>query len=101
LRGSDKALIDTPLPDSAVRLYNSDDHMKNFFDCVRSRKAPIADVEAGHRSASICHLGAIALRTGAQLTWDPAREEFTGENASAGNALVAREMRKPYDYSFV
>jgi predicted dehydrogenase len=100
LRASDKALIETPLPESAQRLYESNDHMANFFECVRSRKRPVADVEEGHRSAIICHLGAIALRTGLKLTWDPARELFVGEHAEEANRYVAREMRKPYDYSF-
>ncbi len=58
-------------------------------------------MQVGHRSATMCHLGAIALRTGRRLTWDAAREEFTGVDAAAGNALVARELRAPYDYSFV
>jgi predicted dehydrogenase len=101
LRASDKALLDTPLPESAQRLSASDDHMGNFFACVRSRKAPIAEPEVGHRSASICHLGTIALRTGLKLQWDPAREEFVGDHAKEANAYLAREMRAPYDYSFV
>lgn len=101
LRASDKAFIDTPLSEGSLRLYTSDDHMGNFFDCMRSRKAPIADVEAGHRSASISHLGAIALRTGLKLHWDPAAEKFVGDNAKEANKYLAREMRKPYDYSFV
>jgi predicted dehydrogenase len=101
LRGSDKALVETPLPETAIRLYSSDDHMGNFFDCVRSRKLPIADVETGHRSACISHLGAIALRTGLSLQWDPVKEKFVGDHAKAANAYVTREMRKPYNYSFV
>ena len=68
---------------------------------MRSRKDPICDVEVGHRSASVCHLGAISLRTGKSLQWDPAKEEFTGEHAAEANTHATREMRKPYDYSFV
>lgn len=101
LRASDKSIIDTPLPENAQRLYNSSDHMENFFGCVRSRKLPIADVEAGHRSACISHLGAIALRTGFDLTWDPVAEKFKGPHSKEANQYLAREMRKPYDYSFV
>lgn len=101
LRASDPDLIKTPLPESAQKLYRSTDHMGNFFDCIRSRKDPICDVQTGHRSAAISHLGAIALRTGAKLQWDPAAEHFTGDTAALGNALVAREMRAPYDYSYV
>jgi hypothetical protein len=101
LTASDPELIKMPLPAGAVRLYESKNHMENFLDCVRSRRDPICDVEVGHRSATMCHLGAIALRTGRRLTWDATREEFTGPDAAAGNALVARELRAPYDYSFV
>ncbi|HEY5912857.1 MAG TPA: Gfo/Idh/MocA family oxidoreductase [Verrucomicrobiae bacterium] len=101
LRASDRSLIDTPLPDTAQRLYTSDDHMANFFDCVRSRKPPVADAETGHRSATVCHLGAIALRTGLKLEWDSNSEKFVGENAAEANQYVEREMRKPYDYTFI
>jgi predicted dehydrogenase len=100
LTASDPALLKTPLPETAVRLYQSKNHMGNFFECVRSREMPICDVETGHRSATMCHLGAISLRTGRALTWDADIERFTGENADAANAYLSREMRKPYDYSF-
>lgn len=101
IRASDPDLLRTPLPADADRLYVSTNHMENFIDCVRTRRAPICDVEVGHRSATVCHLGTIALRTGRALTWDPEAERFTGEHAAEGNAHVAREMRAPYDYSFV
>lgn len=101
LRASDKALLETPLTETAERLYKSDDHMANFFECVRTRKLPIADVEAGHRAVTVCHLGVIALHTAVKLEWDGQREEFVGENAKEGNRYVSREMRKPYDYTFI
>jgi predicted dehydrogenase len=98
---SDKDLLRTPLPADAVRLEVSNNHMKNFFDSVRSRKDPVCPIECGHRSASIGHLIIIALRSGRKFQWDPEKEVFTGDGAKEGNAQVAREMRKPYDYSFV
>lgn len=101
LSASDDEIYTTPLPDDAVHLPVSTDHMGNFFECVRSRKDPIAPVEDGHRSASVCHLVAIAVRLGRKLQWDPARERFVGEGAKQANAFLARVMRKPYDYSFV
>ncbi len=101
IKASDPELLKTPLPDGAIRLYNSRSHMENFFDCVRSRQAPICDVETGHRSASMCHLGAISLRTGRALKWDGAQERFTGDFAREANTYLQREMRAPYDYSFV
>ncbi len=101
LNASKDDIIETPLPDKATRLEVSNDHMGNFFDCVRTRKNPIAPVEAGHRSAVVGHLIVIALRTGRKYQWDPATEVFVGEHAKEGNAQLAREMRKPFDYSFV
>jgi predicted dehydrogenase len=101
LQASDKSLLEKPLPESATRLYKSDNHMGNFIDCVRSRKPPVCDVETGHRSATICHLGAISMRLRYSLQWDPVAECFVGEHSKVANAFVSREMRKPYDYSFV
>jgi len=98
---SDEDMIFTPLPESALKLESSRDHMENFFDSVRSRKDPICPVETGHRSASVGHLIVIALRTGLKLDFDPVKETFTGENARAGNAMLAREMRKPYSYDML
>jgi len=101
IEASTPELLQEPLPDSAVRLYRSDDHMGNFFDCVRSRKAPIAEAEIGHRSITTAHLGNISIRMGGlKLLWDPLKEEFTGEHAKEANKWIAREMRKPFDYSF-
>jgi len=101
LIASDPELLTAPLPDGATRLTVSNDHWQNFFDSVSSRKLPICDVETGHRSATMCHLGAISLRTGRKLTWDYTQEKFVGADAAEANTYVTREMRKPYDYSFV
>jgi predicted dehydrogenase len=101
IESSKPEMITEPLPEDALRLYRSDDHMGNFFECVRSRKQPICDAEIGHRSISTAHLGVISVRLGLPLRWDPQNEEFVGDNASEGNKMVAREMRKPYDYSFI
>ncbi|HOW66761.1 MAG TPA: Gfo/Idh/MocA family oxidoreductase [Candidatus Paceibacterota bacterium] len=99
LDASNVSLYKTPLPDNAERLEVSRDHMGNFFECVRSRKDPVAHAEIGHRSASVCHLAAIAVRLGRKLQWDGKSDRFVGDGAAEGNALVVREMRKPYDYS--
>ena len=101
LSASQDEIYQTPLPESALKLEVSSNHMGNFIDCVKTRKDPIARVEEGHRSAVIGHLIIIALHTGRKLQWDPAQEQFTGAGAKEGNAHLEREMRKPYDYSFV
>jgi len=97
---SNDDLVTTPLPEAAERLYSSSDHMANFFDCVKSRKLPICDAAVGHRAASVCHLGNIALRTGFNLKWNPGQEQFDGDHATEANTWLVRDMRKPYDYDF-
>jgi predicted dehydrogenase len=97
IAASDDDMLSTPLPASADRLYVSDDHMGNFFDCVRSRKPAICEPTVGHRSASVCHLGNLALRLGRKLQWDPSAERFTSDDEA--NSMLMRPMRAPYDYS--
>ena len=67
---------------------------------LKVSRATVANVlkESGHRSASVGHWIEIALRTGLKLTFDPTGEKVVGEHAQAGNAMLARGMRKPYEY---
>jgi len=83
-----------PIKDSEIRLYKSDNHMQNWFDCMRTRQLPVADVEIGHRSTTVCHLGNIARWLGRKLRWDPDTETFPGDDEA--NAYVDRPQRKPY-----
>jgi predicted dehydrogenase len=73
----------------------TDLHVKNFIECVRSRQTPNGDVEIGHRSTIVPHLGNIAFKTGSKLHWDAVKEEITG-NAEASK-LLGRQARKPWD----
>ena len=101
MSASKEEIFMTPLPAGALKLEESNNHMANFFDCVRSRKDPVASVENGHRSAVVGHLIIIAMQQGRKLQWDPVKEIFTGDGAKEANPHLVREMRKPYDYSFV
>jgi hypothetical protein len=58
-------------------------------------------VEIGHRSISVAHLGVISVRMRQPLKWDPVKEMFTGANAREANQWLIRDLRKPYDYSFI
>ena len=69
-------------------------HMQNWFDCIRSRARPIADVEIGHGSATVCHLCNIARWTGRRLRWDPVKEVFPDD--AEANRYLDRDRRKPY-----
>lgn len=69
-------------------------HLANWIECIRSRQRPNADVEIGHRSATVCHLGNIARWTGRRLRWNPRDETFVDD--AAANALLDRERRTAY-----
>ncbi len=96
IEASRKELIEEPLTTRSVELDVSNDHMGNFFDCIRSRKAAICDAEIGHRSVSVCHLGVAAIRLGRKLNWNPALEQFLDDQEA--NGYLAREQRKPFTY---
>ena len=70
-------------------------HARSFIDCVRSRKRPAADIEAGHRSTIIPHLGNISYKTGLKLKWDSVREDF--DNQPEATKLLSRTPRKLWD----
>jgi predicted dehydrogenase len=95
IEASDKKIIDEPLTSSADRLYKSDDHMRNFVECVHTREKPICDIEIGHRSVSVCHIGNISIRLGGRtLQWDPVKERFPGD--ALADEMLSREMRAPW-----
>jgi predicted dehydrogenase len=99
IEASEPELLTTPLASSATRLTVSENHMRNFFDSVRSRQQPICDAEIGHRSVSVCHLGVIAMRLGRKLRWDPDKEQFVGDQDA--DQWLGREMRKPWSLETV
>jgi len=82
-------------PDSLqVQLGRTASHPRNFLDAVKSRKQPFAHAEAGHRTATICHLNNIAMRLGRKLMWNPATEQIVGDEEA--NRLLTPVMRAPW-----
>lgn len=70
-------------------------HINNWFDCMDSGRLPVADVEIGHRTVTVCHLGNIARQLGRNLRWNPATEQFEADDAA--NLLLDRPRRKGYE----
>jgi predicted dehydrogenase len=87
-------LKENPLPEDRIKLHESDDHMGDFVNSVRTRKPPVSDVESQHRSVSACHLANISMRLGRKITWDPEREQIVGDSEAA--AMLTRPQRAPY-----
>ncbi len=84
LEASDPAILREKVGDGETKLYVSNNHMRNFLECIRSRKEPAAPVEVGHRSNSIGVLAHIAMKLGRKLRWDPQAERFIGDDEANG-----------------
>lgn len=84
-------------PERAGKLEAIINHMGNFFDCIKTRKPPVSDIESQHRSVSTCHLGNISLQLDRPLQWDPTSETFIDD--AAADALRSREQREGFEIS--
>ncbi|MBX3426215.1 MAG: Gfo/Idh/MocA family oxidoreductase [Pirellulales bacterium] len=87
------SLADVKLRDDQL-LSTSVDHQLDFLNSVRTREKPCATGEIGHRSASLCHLGNIAIKLKTTVKWDPAAERFIG--SAAANELLDRPSRNDW-----
>ena len=84
-------------PESGEKWTDTGAHYQNFISCVKSRRREdlIAEVEEGHYSALLCHLGNIAYRTGRRLVFDCEKETFPHDDEAV--RLLGREYRKGYE----
>lgn len=87
-------LAENPLPENAWRVPESNDHMGNFFHCVKTREEPVAPVRIEHRTVSVCHLTNLSIRLGRPLKWDPEKEQIVGDDEA--NGWLSRDQREPY-----
>jgi predicted dehydrogenase len=99
LESTPPGIVTTPLGDPDVHLYVSKNHHDDWYECIKSRKLPICDVEIGHRSATVCHLGTIAMRTGHKLKWDPAQEQLLGDDTAT--QMLSYQYRAPWKWPVV
>jgi predicted dehydrogenase len=77
-----------------VKLYRSNNHQRNFLDCVKSRKPTITPVETAHHSAIPGHLGLISMLVGRKIRWDAANEIILDD--AGASKLLSREYRSPW-----
>ena len=97
LESSRPEILSTPLSATDRRVYPSNQHMRNWLDCVRERRQAICPAEVGHRTASVCHLANIGYQLRRPLQWDPVKEQFRKDPEA--NRLVSRRPRAPWSYS--
>lgn len=72
-------------------------HLQNWLDCIRTRGTPNAPIEAGHRTATVCHLGNLARELNRPLAWNPKHERFVADPQA--DALLDRPRREGFELS--
>jgi predicted dehydrogenase len=88
--------LDDEMPSLPASSHTGDtnEHIANWLHCARTGERPNADVEIGHRSSTVCHLGNIARWLKRELTWDPVTETFPGDDEA--NSYIDRDRRAPW-----
>ena len=93
LSASDSKIL-SELTDNDVHLYISENHTRNWLDCIRTRALNITPAEIAHRSCTACLLQQIAMHLNRKLYWDPKAERF--KNDDEANSWLSRPQRPPY-----
>jgi hypothetical protein len=88
-------IVREPLRPDEVHLYRSNSHSGNFLQCIRTRQRTICPVEVAHRSASAVLLGGIVKQLKRPLRWDPAAEQFPGDDEA--NRMLSIAKRPPWN----
>jgi len=95
LRSTPAALVKTQIQSSDKRVYFSDNHYQDWINCIKKRTKPVADVEIGHRTASVCNAINIAYELQRSLKWNPKKEKFDDVSA---NLMISRPYRAPWNF---
>jgi predicted dehydrogenase len=70
-------------------------HLANFLACIRDGRRPTADIEEGHKTTLLCHLGNISHRVGRAITTDPKNGRVLRDDEA--QALWGREYRQGWE----
>ena len=88
-------IVREPLHPSEVHLYHSDSHSGNFLHCIRTRQKTICPEEVACRSACAVLLGGVVKQLNRPLKWDPAAEQFVGDEQATRLMTIAK--RAPWN----
>ncbi|MHC4750131.1 MAG: Gfo/Idh/MocA family protein [Planctomycetota bacterium] len=89
-----KALLQSEISPNEIQLYKSNDHIRNFLDCIKSRARTICPIDTAMRVDTLCHLSHIATQLERKLRWNPREERF--EKDTTANRFLVRSMRSPW-----
>ena len=82
------------LADYTARTQRPLNHVRDFFDCIRSRRLTVANPEVMYRSMSICLAADICEQLKRNLKFDLLKAEFVGDPEA--NRMRSRAMREPW-----
>ncbi len=94
IRAEPRSLLKVAIKPDEEHLYVSNSHHGNFLECIRTRRDPVAPVEAGHAATTLTIIGDLATRAGRKLTWDWEAERFVGDEGTS--RFLSRPMRSPW-----
>jgi len=87
-------ILKDPIKPNEIQLFKSPGHRENWMQCIKTREKPIADVEIGARSVTVCHLANLAYWHHRRLKWDPQNWEFVDDVVA--NTWRQRARRDKY-----
>lgn len=99
LDASDPKILSSIIGKDEVQIYKSPEQHKNWLDCIRSRKQPVAPIEIAHRSCSVCLLSHISMKLPRKLYWNPNTERFINDDEA--NNMLSRAQRFPYGTDYI
>jgi predicted dehydrogenase len=94
LASNPEKILQEPLAEKEARLGQTTSLLRDWLDCVKSRRRPLCDVEIGARTATVAHLGTLAYWNRRRLRWDAPSWKLVGDEEAM--AWMDRDRRGPY-----
>lgn len=94
MSASDPGILERPVPRGGISYADTLSDKADFIAAIKNGTETLEPVEVGHRTASLCQMGLIAVKLGYPLTWDPDAEKFTD---NAANAMLSVPARPPWE----
>ena len=91
---SDPALLKCVIAPNEIHLPKSNDHKRNYLECIKTRQRPVSHIGAAVRSDTISHLSDIAIRLRRKIRWNPETETIIGDDEAS--RMLSRTMRSPW-----
>lgn len=88
------SLLDIQIKPDQTHLLQTNNHYRDFLECVLTRRVPVSNIDSAVQSDFISHLGDICIRTGRKIHWDAERESIVGDETAS--RMMTRSLRAPW-----